>query len=90
MKDILSMLPEEIAEDFQQKGLPSFRAKQVSGWLSKGVSSFQEMANLPKALRDELQNEYEIYRPSILRRLVSAEDGTVKYLLKLKDGNAVE
>ena len=90
MKDILSMLPEEIAEDFQQKGLPSFRAKQVSGWLSKGVSSFQEMANLPKALRDELQNEYELYRPSILRRQVSAEDGTVKYLLKLKDGNAVE
>ena len=90
MKDILSMLPEEIAEDFQQKGLPSFRAKQVSGWLSKGVSSFQEMANLPKALRDELQNEYELYRPSILRRLVSAEDATVKYLLKLKDGNAVE
>ena len=48
------------------------------------------MANLPKALRDELQNEYELYRPSILRRQVSAEDGTVKYLLKLKDGNAVE
>ena len=90
MRDILSMLPEEIAEDFQCRGLPSFRAKQVSEWLSKGVSSFQEMANLPKALRNKLQNEYELYRPSILRRQVSEEDGTLKYLLKLKDGNAVE
>ena len=60
MRDILSMLPEEIAEDFQCRGLPSFRAKQVSEWLSKGVSSFQEMANLPKALRNKLQNEYEL------------------------------
>ena len=90
MKDILSMLPEEIAEDFQQKGLTSFRAKQVSEWLAKGVSYFQEMANLPKALRDELQTDYELYRPSILRRQISKEDGTVKYLLRLKDGNAVE
>ena len=84
------MLPEEIAEDFQHRNLPSFRAKQVSEWLAKGASSFQEMANLPKTLRDELQTEYELYRPSILRRQISAEDGTVKYLLKLKDGNAVE
>ena len=90
MKDILSMLPEEIAEDFQNKGLPSFRAKQVSEWLAKGVSSFQEMANLPKALREELEKEYELYRLSVLRRQISAEDGTIKYLLKLKDGNAVE
>ena len=90
MKDILSMLPEEIEEDFRQKGLPSFRAKQVSEWLAKGVSAFEEMANLPKALRDELKTEYELYRPAILRRQISTEDGTVKYLLQLKDGNAVE
>ena len=68
------MLPEEIAEDFQHRNLPSFRAKQVSEWLAKGASSFQEMANLPKTLRDELQTEYELYRPSILRRQISAEE----------------
>ena len=90
LKDILSMLPEEIADDFREKNLPSFRAGQVSEWLAKGVSSFTEMRNLPKTLQESLQAEYELYRPSILKKQVSAEDGTVKYLLELKDGNAVE
>ncbi|MDO5445367.1 MAG: 23S rRNA (adenine(2503)-C(2))-methyltransferase RlmN [Eubacteriales bacterium] len=90
MKDILSMLPEEISEDFKSKNLPSFRAKQVSEWLAKGASSFDEMLNLPKELRSALQEEYSLYRPEILRKQVSRLDGTVKYLWGLQDGNAVE
>ena len=90
MKDILSMLPEEIAEDFARMGLPRFRAKQVSQWLARGAASFDEMANLPKDLRLRLSEEYSLARLTLLRKQTSAEDGTIKYLWGLADGNAVE
>ena len=90
MKDILSMLPEEIAADFSALGLPRFRAKQVTQWLAKGVGSFEEMQNLPKDLRIRLAGEYSLSRLTILRKQTSSEDGTIKYLWGLADGNAVE
>lgn len=90
MKDILSMLPEEIAAEFKEKGLPAFRAKQVSQWLARGAASFDEMENLSKDLRASLAEEYSIYRPQILRKQTSALDGTIKYLWGMEDGNAVE
>ena len=85
MKDIVSMLPEEIASEIK-----GFRARQIVEWLSKGVASFDEMLNLPKAMREELKTQYSIYRPSVLRKQVSQIDGTIKYLWGLEDGNAVE
>lgn len=90
MKDILSMLPEEISAELKTEGLPAFRAKQITEWLAKGVSSFDEMMNLPKDLRVRLAENYSLYRPEILRKQVSKLDGTVKYLWGLADGNAVE
>ena len=90
MKDILSMLPEEIAQEFKTMGLPAFRAKQVSQWLARGAASFDEMQNLPLDLRSRLCELYGIYRPAVLRKQVSAKDGTIKYLWGLEDGNAVE
>ena len=90
MTDILSMLPEELSADLKAKGLPAFRAKQISQWLSKGASSFDEMLNLPKDLRSSLAEEYSIYRPTVLKKQASALDGTIKYLWQLSDGNAVE
>ena len=84
------MLPEEIAAEFKEKGVPAFRAKQVSQWLARGAASFDEMENLSKDLRASLAEEYFIYRPQILRKQTSALDGTIKYLWGLEDGNAVE
>lgn len=85
MKDILSLYPEEIASEIK-----GFRAKQISEWLAKGVSSFDEMTNLPKDMRESMKAEYSIYRPKVLRKQVSELDGTIKYLWELEDGNAVE
>lgn len=90
MKDILSMLPEEIDADFAALGLPKFRAKQVFKWLGRGVRSFDEMSDLPKELREKLKTEYTLYKPTVLNKQVSQIDGTVKYLWQLHDGNAVE
>jgi len=75
---------------FQQLGQPAFRAKQVYTWLHKGAKSFEEMTNLPKALRDTLSEQYPLNPPEVVRRQESQKDGTVKYLWKLSDGNCVE
>ena len=48
------------------------------------------MTNLSKALRQKLSENYELYCPQTVRRLVSEKDGTIKYLWRLKDGNCVE
>ncbi|MBQ8237746.1 MAG: 23S rRNA (adenine(2503)-C(2))-methyltransferase RlmN [Oscillospiraceae bacterium] len=75
---------------FKEMGQPRFRAKQVYTWLHKGVRSYDEMTNLPKALRDTLAEQYPIYAPQVVRRQESKRDGTIKYLWRLHDGNCVE
>lgn len=89
-KDIVSMLPQEIEAELAAMGEPKYRAKQIFEWLGKGVRDFDGMSNLPKALREKLDNAYILYRPKVLSKQVSKIDGTIKYLWELHDGNAVE
>ena len=89
-KDILSMLPQEIEGELAALGEPKYRAKQIFDWLSRGVRDFDEMTNLPKALKEKLKAEYTLYKPKVLSKQVSKLDGTIKYLWELYDGNAVE
>ena len=84
------MSPEELSADFKDMGLPGFRAKQVFSWLSRGVRSFDEMTNLSKDLRGRLSEIYEIPSLTMLKKQVSALDGTVKFLWQLPDGVSVE
>ncbi|MDR1132011.1 MAG: 23S rRNA (adenine(2503)-C(2))-methyltransferase RlmN [Oscillospiraceae bacterium] len=88
--DIKSLLPEEIAEALAEMGEPKYRAKQIFAWLSRGVSSFEEMSDLSKRLRAALEARFFITRPKVIRKQVSQLDGTIKYLWELSDGNAVE
>ena len=90
MMHIKSMSIEEIGEVLKELGQPAFRAKQVFSWLRKGVSSYDEMTNLPQSLRAVLAEKYPIYTPQVLRKQESQKDGTVKYLWRLEDGNCVE
>ncbi len=80
----------ELAETFKELHEPAFRAKQVYGWLHKGARSYEEMTNLPKALREKLAESYPIQPPQVVRKQESQRDGTVKYLWQLSDGNCVE
>ena len=89
MKDIKSMTRAELAQELSGLGEPAFRAKQVFSWLHRGAR-FEEMTNLPKALRERLASEYELHLPEVARKQVSARDGTVKYLWRLRDGHCVE
>lgn len=90
MKDIKSMLPEEIEAELKAMGQPKFRAGQIFDWLTKGVQSFDEMTNLSKDLRAKLSEQFYISNLTCLNKQVSKEDGTIKYLWQLPDGNAVE
>ena len=88
--DIRALSPEQLKEVITSLGLPAFRAKQVCDWLSKGITSFDEMANLPLSVRQQLAEQFSVPSVKILRKLVSAIDGTVKYLFELPDGETVE
>ncbi|MBQ4612570.1 MAG: 23S rRNA (adenine(2503)-C(2))-methyltransferase RlmN [Clostridia bacterium] len=71
-------------------GQPSFRAQQIRQWLDDGVTDFKQMTNLPKDLRARLASAFTVPSVSIERKLVSAIDGTIKYLYRLDDGETVE
>ena len=90
MVDIKSMTLEELTVRFKEQGEPAFRAKQVFQWLYRGVTSFDEMSNLSKTLRQKLQENCFITAPKVARKQVSELDGTIKYLWELSDGNCIE
>ena len=90
MTDIKSMTLEELTAWFRDQGEPAFRAKQVFRWLYRGATSFDEMSDLSKALRQKLEDTCFITAPQVARKQVSAQDGTIKYLWELADGNCIE
>lgn len=81
-------------EDWQQwvkdNGEAGFRAGQIFDWLYvKRVSSFDEMTNLPKTLRDRLMEQFDFVTLTEVAHYRS-KDGTVKFLFELSDENAIE
>ena len=88
--NLKSMTQQEIGAVLKEMGQPAFRAKQVYTWLHKGVRSYDQMTNLPKALRDALAERYPICPPTVVRKQESQRDGTIKDLWQLSDGNCVE
>ena len=90
MTDIKSMNLAEMTAFFKELGEPAFRAGQVFQWLHRGAASFEEMTNLSKALREKLSAACTLSVPAVERKQVSAQDGTIKYLWRLKDGNCIE
>ena len=88
--NILDLEYRELENIIKNAGQPGFRASQIYGWIAKGSTEPEEMKNVPKAfwqseglqdLRAELPEVAEVQRSS---------DGTVKCLLKMADGCAVE
>jgi 23S rRNA (adenine2503-C2)-methyltransferase len=68
---------------------PSFRAGQVWEWLARGGSSYEEMTNLPAAVRDRLADELPLSTLSLEQEAL-ASDGTEKALFATTDGRPVE
>ncbi len=90
MWDIKSATAEELKELLEQMGEKPFRAKQIFRWIHRQcVSSYDEMTNLPAALRARLAEEQPLTTLQVLERQIS-EDGTQKFLFGLPDGETVE
>jgi len=86
---LLGMSLEEMKAAFKQMGQPAFRAGQVQAWLTKGTP-FEEMSNLPKALRESLRENYVDLPMSVHQAFPSRKDDTVKFLFSCLDGNIIE
>jgi 23S rRNA (adenine2503-C2)-methyltransferase len=87
---VLDFTPDQLGEFFASLDEKPFRAKQVLEWVYEhGATSFDEMTNLSKRLREMLKERFVVYASQIVRRSVSS-DGTVKLLLKWPDGATSE
>ena len=87
--DLLSLLPEELEQYILSIGEPKYRARQIFSQMHRGISP-DDMTNVGKITKQKISESAYYSLPSIRRKLVSAIDGTVKYLFELRDGNAVE
>ncbi|MBQ8344179.1 MAG: 23S rRNA (adenine(2503)-C(2))-methyltransferase RlmN [Clostridia bacterium] len=89
MIDILSLTLPEVEALISELGEPKYRAKQIYGWITKGMWG-DEMRNIPKKLTEKLANVCEFRLPTVELKLESKLDGTKKYLFKLIDGECIE
>ena len=81
------LLPDEITEslNIQQK----FRGLQIFKWIGSGITSFDQMTNLSKDVRQML-SERAVLRSSKVTQTLKDPDGTIKLQITLSDGRAVE
>ena len=88
--NLRNLTPDELEAFVRSEGLERYRAKQLLYWLYKRpVDSFMDMTNLPKDLRREFEERFELFSLELHQELVSS-DGTRKLLFRTKDGDFVE
>lgn len=89
-KDIRAFTLPKLKELFTEMGEKAFRANQVYEWLwKKSARSFEEMSNLSKSLREQLDLNFVINAVKINSSQVSA-DRTIKNTFKLHDTHLIE
>ena len=89
--DIKSLTKAELVSLIEALGDKRFRADQIYDWLhKKQVKDYDDMLNVPKALKDKLEDISPVTVVRQVEKQVSAIDGTAKYLFSLSDGNLIE
>jgi 23S rRNA (adenine2503-C2)-methyltransferase len=88
--DIRSQTPEELQTQFALWEQPAYRVTQLLDWLyTRRAQSWDEMTNLPKALRDRLRETFSLQLPALVKKQGS-RDTTQKFLWRLDDGALIE
>ena len=91
MQPLNDLTQSEIRDALAARGEPAYRAKQISEWLYRHrVRSFDQMTNLPAALRQNLAKDFSILRLEEVEEIVSVDGGTTKMVLALPDGMRIE
>ncbi len=89
--DLKSLTREELTAEITALGEKPFRAGQLYQWMHQKLArDYDEMTNLPKALRETLREQYGFTSHTLVDRRISKLDGTEKYLFGLADGNVIE
>ena len=89
MKHILES-DHHVGDWLTQHQFPAYRRKQIQRWLFQGrAEGFDDMSDLPKALRDQVSENFQIWTTKVVEHQKSA-DGTEKLLLELQDGGRIE
>jgi len=80
----------QITRALEELGQPRYRINQVLEWVwQRTISSYGEMTNIPKDVREALAERAPLARPTIIEKQ-SSRDGTRKYLVEFADGQHVE
>ena len=88
--NLLDLDPIRLIAYCDELGEKPFRAKQLQRWIHQfGASSFEEMTDLAKSLREKLSGRAFIAAPAVVSDHISS-DGTRKWLLDVGQGNAIE
>ena len=80
----------EMKEFMKEIGEKAFRGTQVYSWIYKGAKTFDDMKNIPKSLREKLEEVSYIGNIDIELKLESKDEKTKKYLFLLNDENIIE
>lgn len=88
--EIKCLSVDELKQALIEMGEKPFRAKPIFKWLHTPVTSFEEMTDQSKALRERLAERFELTVPHIERKQQSKLDGTIKYLWCMRGGDCVE
>jgi 23S rRNA (adenine2503-C2)-methyltransferase len=81
---------EELSQYLEENNFPKFRLLQIWNWLyHHGVHSFDQMVNIPLAMRKHLEESFVIERPQVVTAQVSS-DGTQKWLIRFHDKQEAE
>jgi 23S rRNA (adenine2503-C2)-methyltransferase len=87
---VLDALDDSLGHWAAERNVPAYRVAQVRKWLfQKRAGDWDEMTDLPKALRSELAERFRLWSTEIAKH-TQADDGTEKLLLQLADGGQIE
>lgn len=89
-KALKNLTEAEMKEFMKEIGEKAFRGTQVYSWIYKGAKTFDDMKNIPKSLREKLEEVSYIGNIDIELKLESKDGKTKKYLFLLNDGNIIE
>jgi len=71
---LLGITQQDLRQQLSEHGYPAYRVDQILDWVwKKRPASIEQMSNLPKALRDFLQENYSLYPLTPARELGSID-----------------
>lgn len=90
-KELNGISYNDLEKEIISLGIEKYRTKQIFDFVhNKNIDNFNEITNIPKKLREVLDENYILNKIKIYDVFKSYEDETIKFLFLLNDGNIIE